>query len=183
MQRKRYRRDCAGRGSGPAWRKPFRPSHADLWQADGTLAAIESKTLEAVRPLLEARANPNEKGVYTNGRPGTEQPPLSTLLASNNKFSESYTNIAKLLVEHRAHLDARLGGGRTALMKEAAKCDEPRVRLLLQLRADPTAKDDEHRTPLAYAQEAARRSSDVRDWQGCKNATSLNVMQELLRHP
>jgi hypothetical protein len=100
--------------------------------------AVCYNSSEIVQTLLESQANPNL--VF-----GTTFTPVLNLAISN-----SNTEIARLLIDKRADLNATDIEGRTALM-EAARCGSmSSVEFLLLHRADATITDNRGRTAIFY---------------------------------
>jgi hypothetical protein len=101
-----------------------------------------------VRLLLQHHADPNDTDGYT-------WPPLTR--AAN----DGYLEIAQLLLEAGAKIDAADRSGETALHRAAARGQGALVKLLLEKGADPALTDHRMNTPADAAQKDHPRLADL----------------------
>jgi ankyrin repeat protein len=105
-----------------------------------------------VNALLAAGADPNFSG--------NSEPILPRLVQYDGPLVEALSRVVQLL-EHGADINSRrtekvepsfFAGGQTALIKAAALCRVPMVKLLLKCGADPTIVDHDGKTALDQAE-------------------------------
>ena len=97
---------------------------------------------EAVAALLAAGADVN-----LTSRESMKMPPLGSAMAVQR------TDIARILIEHGADVNAKAANDLTALHTAAARGDLESAKLLLDHGADINAVSSDGKTPLAYAEE------------------------------
>jgi uncharacterized protein len=124
------------------------PGHVDHYAADGfTLLGLASYFghLDVVRLLLQRGADPNRAA-----RNSLRAAPLHSAVAAN------HFEIARLLLEHGAAVDADEQGGLTALHVAAENGSVELVKLLREHGARPVAADN-GQTPYDLAVQAGHR--------------------------
>jgi ankyrin repeat protein len=108
---------------------------------------VLNNDIVAVKLLLDAGINVNAKDNYYG----------STALIK--AISKGNSEIAKLLIEKKANVNARSNYGWTALMEAVDKGDLEMAKLLIDKKADVNAKDRYGRTAMAIAK--ARNRQDI----------------------
>lgn len=123
------------------------PTLANAWAGDGFfplgLAAFFGQP-EAVRVLLERGAD-----VHATARNAMKVTAMHAAAAAGTHRAE----VARLLLEHGAAVDARQEGGWTPLHAAAQSGDVELVTLLLDHGADPALGNDHGKTAVALAEE------------------------------
>lgn len=117
--------------------------NVDALSADGfrpVALAVAFGHNDIVRKLLDLGADPNLPSPAL-----ANVPPLQSAVFGRNLEG------LKLLIEAGAEVNARQGGGFTALMGAAQNGDDSMVAYLLECGADPAAQSDEGKTALDLA--------------------------------
>jgi uncharacterized protein len=100
---------------------------------------------EAVQVLVNSGADVN-----IPSRESMKVTPLASAAAANQ------TEIARLLIAHRANVNARAASGHVPLHEASANGNVELVKLLIEKGADVNAKTDDGKTPLDFAREHKR---------------------------
>jgi uncharacterized protein len=121
------------------------PALVDAYSTEGFtplgLAAFFGHA-ETVAALLAAGADVN-----LTSRESMKMPPLGSAMAVQR------SDIARILIEHGANVNAKAVDDLTALHTAAARGDLESAKLLLDHGADINAVSSDGKTPLAYAEE------------------------------
>ena len=117
------------------------------YKSTALIEAIQEGNVPAMKVLLEFGANATEKGQVNR----YEHLPIHALFLSEMDWPSRSAG-AKLLVDFKADINAMLRG-QTLLMKAAKDCDSDQVKLLLELKANTSLKDEDEETALELAHE------------------------------
>ena len=121
------------------------PSLTNAYSPDGFTPlgfAVFFGQPEVVKALLNAGADPN-----LPSRESMKVTPLASAAAAKQ------TELARLLIEHGADVNARAAGGHIPLHEASANGNVELVKLLIENGADVHAKTDDGKTPLDFATE------------------------------
>ena len=124
------------------------PSSTNAYSPDGFTPlgfAVFFGQPEIVKTLLNAGADAN-----LPSRESMKVTPLASAAAAKQ------TDIARLLIEHGANVNARAAGGHIPLHEASANGNVELVKLLIESGADVNAKTDDGKTPLDFAIEYKR---------------------------
>jgi ankyrin repeat protein len=117
--------------------------------------AVSLNKIANVKELLEKGADPNVPGKSEFN--GSEMFPV--YVAATNKFNE----VLRLLIEHKANVDAVSPDGGTALNGAITRMNQEAVEELLKGGADPNKVDQTRFSPLQNAAQFADSDSGIFD--------------------